>query len=172
MSPAIGPRVWLLAATLSAPALIAGCKVERVGMETAVTNEIDPVRVKTSTLEPGPMRTKTHVENRFADDPHAVNEGKRYYEWFNCMGCHGAIGGGSIGPPLKDSDWIYGGAPEQIFASIIQGRPEGMPAYGGRIADDVAWKLVAYVQSLGGQTSELPPGQSLSTSAGEGVPVD
>ena len=42
------------------------------------------------------------------------------------------MGGGGIGPPLMDDRWIYGSAPENIYASIVQGRPNGMPAWGGR----------------------------------------
>ena len=30
-----------------------------------------------------------------------------------------------------DDKWIYGYEPEQIFATISQGRPNGMPAFGG-----------------------------------------
>jgi cytochrome c oxidase cbb3-type subunit 3 len=35
-----------------------------------------------------------------------------------------------------------------VFESIYQGRPEGMPSWGGRIADDQIWMLTAYVRSL------------------------
>ena len=53
-----------------------------------------------------------------------------------------------------DSRWIYGSEPENIFATIMQGRPNGMPAFGGRIPDDQLWQLVAYVRSLSGQTPQ------------------
>ena len=55
-----------------------------------------------------------------------------------------------MGPPFADGEWIYGGAPENIFASIDQGRPDGMPAFGGRVPDQQVWQLVAYVESLSG----------------------
>jgi cytochrome c oxidase cbb3-type subunit 3 len=64
------------------------------------------------------------------------------------------MGGGGIGPALMDDKWIYGSAGEQIYSTIVQGRPNGMPAFGGRIPDDQIWQIVAYVQSLSGQTPQ------------------
>jgi cytochrome c oxidase cbb3-type subunit 3 len=90
----------------------------------------------------------------------AVAQGKQLYEWFNCTGCH-AQGGGAIGPPLMDDQWIYGAAPENIFATIVEGRPNGMPAFGGRIPEQQVWQLVAYVRSLGGQVrKDVAPSRS------------
>ena len=79
----------------------------------------------------------------------AVSEGKRLYQWYNCVGCH-ANGGGGMGPPLMDDKWIYGSEPENIHATIVQGRPNGMPAFGGKIADAQIWQIVAYVRSMSG----------------------
>ena len=78
-----------------------------------------------------------------------IAEGKRLYVAFNCVGCH-SYGGGGIGPALMDAKWIYGAAPQQIYSTIIEGRPNGMPAFGGRVPDQQVWQLVAYVQSLSG----------------------
>ncbi len=38
----------------------------------------------------------------------------------------------------------------QIFASIQQGRPNGMPSFRGKLTNDQIWQLVAYVRSLSG----------------------
>lgn len=97
--------------------------------------------------------------------PVALNQGKRYYNWFNCTGCHGGTGGGGIGPPLADTDWIYGGEAANIFLSIVQGRPNGMPSYGGQIPDEQVWKMVTYVQSLSKSTG--PQGATADQSIGE-----
>jgi cytochrome c oxidase cbb3-type subunit III len=75
-------------------------------------------------------------------------EGEQYYRAMNCDGCHGAAGGGGIGPPFLVAEFIYGSQPGNIFESIVQGRPQGMPAYGGKLPDEVVWKMVAYVESL------------------------
>ncbi len=36
--------------------------------------------------------------------------------------------------------------PENIYATIINGRPNGMPAFGGKIPPQQVWQIVAYVQ--------------------------
>src|SRR5688500_550321 len=86
--------------------------------------------------------------NPLASDANSRAAGKQLYLWFNCAGCHGVEGGGAIGPPLRDADWIYGSEPANIFQSIAQGRPNGMPAYGGKIPDTEIWRLELYVRSL------------------------
>ena len=65
----------------------------------------------------------------------------------NCNGCH-AAGGGAMGPALMDETWIYGSGPQNIYATIMEGRPNGMPSFRGRIPDEQAWQIVAYVRSL------------------------
>jgi cytochrome c oxidase cbb3-type subunit III len=93
-----------------------------------------------------------------------VAEGKRLYQWFNCVGCH-ANGGGGMGPPLMDAHWIYGSTPHDIHESIVAGRPNGMPAFGGRLADQQVWQLVAYVQALGRELrKDVRPGRNDSMS--------
>jgi cytochrome c oxidase cbb3-type subunit III len=78
-----------------------------------------------------------------------VNEGKRLYKWFNCNGCH-ANGGGDIGPALMDDKWIYGAEPRNVYETIMQGRPNGMPSFRSKITDSQAWQIVAYVRSMSG----------------------
>jgi cytochrome c oxidase cbb3-type subunit 3 len=69
------------------------------------------------------------------------------------MDCHGMDGSGAMGPSLADGRWHFGGSPGEVFQSIYEGRPDGMPAWGGRIADDQIWRLVAYVRSLNADKS-------------------
>jgi cytochrome c oxidase cbb3-type subunit 3 len=95
-------------------------------------------------------RAAGEIEGPYADNAWAVAEGKRLYTWFNCVGCH-AQGGGGMGPALMDETWIYGGAPWEIYASIVQGRANGMPSFAGKIPDAQVWQIVAYVRSLSGQ---------------------
>jgi len=79
----------------------------------------------------------------------ALATGKRLFTWYNCNGCH-ASGGGGSGPALMDDVWIYGSEPITIYQTIYSGRPNGMPAFGGRIPENQLWQLVAYVRSLAG----------------------
>ena len=96
----------------------------------------------------------------YIDNAYAIAQGKRLFRWYNCNGCH-AGGGGGMGPPLMDSAWLYGGDPASIFASIVQGRPNGMPSFGGHIPNDQVWQLVAYVQSMsGGARKDVAPSRS------------
>ncbi|MGH6648238.1 c-type cytochrome [Aquabacterium sp.] len=92
---------------------------------------------------------------------YAVSQGKRLFRWFNCSGCHAPGGGGDWGPALSDDVWLYGAAPANIFASIVEGRPNGMPSFGGHIPEDQVWQLVAYVRSLSGQLrKDVAPGRA------------
>lgn len=108
--------------------------------------------------DPDPSAKPTQVPAMERDGAHtyqetsayAVAEGKRLYTWFNCNGCH-ANGGGAIGPPLMDAEWLYGGEPQKIFASILEGRPNGMPSFRGKIPDEQVWQLVAYIRSMSGK---------------------
>jgi cytochrome c oxidase cbb3-type subunit 3 len=103
----------------------------------------------------------------YDDNAFAINEGKRLYRWYNCSGCH-ANGGGSIGPALMDSQWVYGSDPQSLFNTIMQGRPNGMPSFGGHIPDDQVWKIVAYVRSMGGAVrGDVAPSRSDSIYSGK-----
>lgn len=100
------------------------------------------------------------VTNPYSDNAYAVSEGEKLYNAYNCVGCH-AHGGGGIGPPLMDNVWIYGSEPQNIYATIVQGRPNGMPSFRGKIPDQQVWEIVAYVRSLSGQLpKDVAPGRS------------
>jgi cytochrome c oxidase cbb3-type subunit 3 len=52
----------------------------------------------------------------------------------NCSVCHGTTARGAVGfPNLTDNDWLYGGAPEQIHETILNGRNGAMPAWIGTL---------------------------------------
>lgn len=103
----------------------------------------------------------------YENNAYGVAQGKHLYRWYNCGGCH-ANGGGSIGPALMDAEWRYGSEPAQIFQSIVQGRPNGMPSFGGHIPEDQVWQIVAYVRSMSGQLrKDVAPSRSDSMSVGE-----
>jgi cytochrome c oxidase cbb3-type subunit 3 len=53
-----------------------------------------------------------------------------------------------MAPDLMDDEWIYGSRLEQIHATIVEGRPNGMPAWGGKIPDQQIWQIAAYVRSM------------------------
>lgn len=118
---------------------------DRRGLDRVQGGHVSAPEPLTTTLHAGTVLLPPDTRNPFE---HAVGEGERYYLAFNCAGCHGAKGGGGIGPPLARAPFIYGNAPANIFQSIVQGRPEGMPAFGGKAPDDVIWKIAAYVRFM------------------------
>ena len=89
----------------------------------------------------------------FDNNAPALAEGQFLYTKMNCVGCH-AHGGGGMGPALMDDKWRYGGRIDQIAATIAEGRPNGMPAWRGKLTEAQIWKLAAYVRSLSGQPSK------------------
>lgn len=106
--------------------------------------------IAASALVPGGGHLPTGIDPRAApyyNNAEAVQRGMRLYNQFNCVGCH-FNGGGGIGPPLMDDKWIYGGRLDQIFNSIYQGRPNGMPVWGGKIPEEQIWEIAAYVRSM------------------------
>jgi cytochrome c oxidase cbb3-type subunit 3 len=107
--------------------------------------------VRLTQLEPGMPHPPSDVESPYQRNAWGMGEGKRLYSAFNCVPCHGVNGGGAIGPPLMDDIWIYGSKPDQIYATISQGRPNGMPSFGGHLPAQQIWQLVAYVEALSGQ---------------------
>ncbi len=110
--------------------------------------------VQTSTISAGTERTAPEIANPYTNDEGALAQGRQLFNGFNCAGCHGGAGGGGMGPPLADKDWIYGSSDAQIYASIVQGRPNGMPAFGQSLTGEAVWKLAAFVKSLGPGTGE------------------
>ena len=151
------PRLhWLLLAGLVAGVALTGCEREARRFTTPAgnTTSTEP-GPRTSTIQPGAVLgggVSDAVRNfsPYDGNAFAVNQGKRLYRWYNCNGCHGSGGGGSIGPALMDAEWRYGSDPASLFATITQGRPNGMPSFGGHIPDDQVWQLVAYVRSMNG----------------------
>ena len=113
------------------------------------------------------------IANPLADDPAAIAEGHRLFIAMNCAGCHGYDAKGNMGPDLTDTYWRYGGTPKDIYQSILDGRPQGMPEWGLALPKQSIWQLVAYVSSLGVKTSQTaqPPqggaGQAPGANAGE-----
>ncbi len=70
-----------------------------------------------------------------------------------CAGCHGeaATGNPEMGAPnLTDGIWLYGSSPEQVVATVTNGRKGVMPAWDGRLDAATIKSLAVYVHSLGG----------------------
>jgi cytochrome c oxidase cbb3-type subunit III len=133
-----------------ATAALAGC--ERENREyTGAPNSQAPAPPRQSGLQPGHRSAPTPdpVGPHYEKVAFHINEGSRLFHTFNCNGCH-ANGGGGMGPALMDAQWRYGGAIDQIHQTILDGRPNGMPSFRGKLTDTQAWQLAAYVRALSG----------------------
>jgi len=126
--------------------LVTGCEREQ---RTLIQPPKTAETVKTVRMNDLVSGGPTTTGNPYERNAQGLADGKRLFDWFNCSGCH-SQGGGGIGPPLMDDKWIYGSEPQNIVATILEGRPNGMPAFGGRINETQAWQLAAYVRSLAG----------------------
>ena len=137
------------AAVLAACLAVAACEREARPFHQFDAAAASTQKPMTTTLYPGGQRPPTPENSPFQENAYGIAEGKRLFTQYNCSGCH-ANGGGGMGPPLMDDEWIYGSHPANIFFSIIEGRPNGMPSWRSKIPDFQVWQLVAYVQSMSG----------------------
>jgi len=94
-----------------------------------------------------------------AQDPKALKLGRSVFS-NTCANCHGSSGHGAIGyPDLDDTIWHWGGSPDRVLQTVLDGRDGVMPAWGtvltGMGGEHAVDYVVAYVRTLS------TPGQSL-----------
>lgn len=89
---------------------------------------------------------KAPAVNPYAGSEQAAEEGEEMYENF-CAACHGNhLKDPTVGADLKAA-LKYGDSPADLFQSVNEGRPNGMPSFGGQLGEDRIWKIVTYVAS-------------------------
>jgi cytochrome c oxidase cbb3-type subunit 3 len=96
---------------------------------------------------PGGIATE-EIKNQMANDPASADRGMQYFNTFNCIGCHAPNGGGGMGPSLSGRTFKFGSKPANHFIVIAHGAPLGMPAWAGRLSENVIWDLVSYIDSI------------------------
>jgi cytochrome c oxidase cbb3-type subunit 3 len=88
-------------------------------------------------------------------DPKALAIGRNLF-LNNCATCHGSDGGGATGfPNLTDKDWLWGGDPDTVVATISNGRTGVMPPWGGPLGDEGVNDVLSYVLSLQGRKAGI-----------------
>jgi cytochrome c oxidase cbb3-type subunit 3 len=105
--------------------------------------------VPVSELQPGGTFVAESTKFSYGSNAFAIRQGQQLFNSMNCVGCH-FHGGGGIGPALMDDEWIYGSDPSQIFNTIVEGRPNGMPSFKGKLSPQQVWEIVAYVRTMSG----------------------
>jgi len=165
----VSVRIVFFAAMLATALALAACdREERKLSHESTPAALTPPTPRVGLLQPGapgPGLTETQNTRSFdAGNAWEMAQGERLFGWYNCAGCHGRNGGGGMGPALSDERWFYGSRPDQIFATIMEGRPNGMPSFKGRIPEDQVWQIVAYVRSMSGlAATNAAPSRSDST---------
>lgn len=138
-------KVLLAAGAAISLVVLQGCaqqplEVSPAGAAPAIQAAVGPI--------PGGGQPSATRSNPYAGNAVAAEEGEKLFDWYNCSGCHAEHGGGGMGPSLRDAEWIYGGSPAQIYASIAEGRSKGMPSWATKIPQEQVWKLVTYIETL------------------------
>lgn len=144
-------RAACLAMPLLGAVLLSACEREKRSYREVPPAAAGFPAVRIPDLQAGPETVDPSI-GAYQENRWAISQGHMLYVQFNCAGCHSPGGGGGMGPPLIDDEWIYGSDPENVFDTVIEGRPNGMPSYRGRISNAQLWQLVAYVRSMSGLT--------------------
>ena len=86
-----------------------------------------------------------------------LKRGKAIYN-LNCVACHIADGGGSIGPNLTDEYWVLGGGIKNVFKTVSEGGRDGkgMIAWKNNLKPADIAKVSSYILSLQGTTPANP----------------
>jgi cytochrome c oxidase cbb3-type subunit 3 len=106
--------------------------------------------VKAAEAKLGPLYKKYAAMDlaTLSKSPEAMKTGERLYANY-CSLCHGADARGAKGfPDLRDADWSWGGEPEAIKASIMNGRTGIMPGWKAALTDAGVRDVTQYVLSL------------------------
>lgn len=151
------PRLTIFAFLLGMITLLAACgeaptTEQQETKDDSVGNTVDQLVISQVPIVPGggePVDIEPAEAKKFDGVPEQIAAGRQLFQAYNCVGCH-FNGGGGMGPPLMDDHWIYGSSMENIAASIIEGRPAGMPTFRAMVTGDQVWQLAAYVRSLSG----------------------
>lgn len=95
------------------------------------------------------FRGRSLVE--LGNDPKALAIGHNVFA-NNCAACHGSAARGGPGfPNLTDNDWLFGGDPDTVLATITDGRGGVMPPWGTVLGEAGVENVANYVLSLAGR---------------------
>ena len=103
--------------------------------------------VLTLMASPALAQVTADTVNPLAGNADAIEAGHALFGKMNCAGCHAYDLTGGMGPDLTDTSWQYGGKPGEVYKTIADGTPRGMPAWKDKMTVDEIWQVVAYIQS-------------------------
>jgi cytochrome c oxidase cbb3-type subunit 3 len=87
------------------------------------------------------------TQNPYHGDADAIAKGAEVWRTI-CVACHLPEGTGLVGPSLVDPYWKYGDSDADLFQTVAEGRPLGMPPWGQQLGTDKIWQVLAYLETL------------------------
>ena len=93
------------------------------------------------------MSEVAQTKNPYAGNAKIAAEGADIFKK-NCQVCHGEGGKGDICPNLTTKSKKYGDADQDLFTTISNGRPGGMPNWDSALGPDKIWKVITYIRSI------------------------
>jgi cytochrome c oxidase cbb3-type subunit 3 len=117
----------------------------------AYEQEIEKVEAEVGPLFAGYQQTPVLD---LIKDENALKVGERLYLNY-CSTCHGSDARGARGfPNLRDKDWLWGGDPQSIKTTVMNGRIGAMPAWEGPLGGESGVdEVTQYVLSLSGRAT-------------------
>jgi len=85
--------------------------------------------------------------NPYHGDAAAIADGQQVFLQI-CAACHKPDATGLVGPSLVDPFWKYGHTDPELFQTVMEGRPLGMPAWGAQLGSEKVWRALAYLETL------------------------
>jgi cytochrome c oxidase cbb3-type subunit 3 len=125
--------------------------------ETELKNEMAQAKIEVAEY----MKTAPDMMDEksvtLLTDAAALAEGKTIFT-DNCVACHRADAGGSIGPNLTDEQWILGGGIKNIFHTITNGGRDGkgMISWKATLKPKQIQAVASYIISLKGTNPVAP----------------
>jgi cytochrome c oxidase cbb3-type subunit 3 len=94
------------------------------------------------------------------DDATALAEGKNIFVT-NCAVCHKENASGDIGPNLTDKFWIYGNDIKDVFKTVKNGTPNGMPDHASKLNPIQLQQVSSFILSLKPVAGKEPQGKEV-----------
>jgi len=92
-------------------------------------------------------RANLPTTNPYHGDAAAIAEGQQVFAQI-CAACHKPDATGLVGPSLVDPYWKYGHTDAELFQTVMEGRPGGMPPWGAQLGSEKVWRALAYLETL------------------------
>jgi cytochrome c oxidase cbb3-type subunit 2 len=105
------------------------------------------LKVAQQGARPAAAAVAPEAKNPYEGNRAAEEEGEKIFEE-NCRSCHGEHGAGGFGPKLAVKSHKFGNTDADLFATVSQGRPGGMPAFLSQLGKDRIWKVITYIRHL------------------------